>query len=304
MRQAMRAPLLLRTSRDRSDERPPSPGAPSEVDAIVAVVPHPTRSYIAYVDDSGNENLGLLWLALLIPLDLWTEYLGRWLGFRKNLYAKTHVPASHEIHAQVWLSPDPLQETDGEALGALRDDAGELPGILLGGKASRRERSRWYEKGLLTIGTFTEARLLTVFSYEHSGPAKIALYDELLCFIEEFLRPEKSHATMIVDGAMDSGSHLRTAHRALLIQRRRIVEDATLRRSSESQLLQMTDICAYAAFQSLQGKRNAVFASRYEDLLGRLIQRPFGVETGRCIRGFDYSATIANCPSERIAARP
>ena len=265
-------------------------------------MPRPTRSYIAYVDDSGNEDLGLLWVALLVPLDLWTEYLRRWLGFRKNLYAKTGVPASQELHAQVWLSPDPLQET--ETLDALRDDDGELPGILMSGKASRRERSRWYEKALLTIGTFTEARLLTVFTSEHSGPAKIALYDELLCFIEEFLGPEKAHATLIVDGAMDSGSHLRTAHRALLIRRRRIVEDAALRRSSESQLLQMTDICAYAAFQSLQGKRNAVFASRYENLLGRLIQRPFGVEAGRCIRGFDYSATIANCPSERIAARP
>jgi hypothetical protein len=204
----------------------------------------------------------------------------------------------------VWLSPDPLQETDAEALDALRDDDGELPGILLSGKAARRERSRWYEKALLTIGTFTEARLLTVYTPEHSGPAKIALYDDLLCFTEEFLAPEKAHATMLVDGAMDSGSHLRTAHRALLVNRRRIVEDAALRRSSDSQLLQMTDICAYAAFQSLQGKRNAVFASRYEDSLARLIQRPFGVEVGRCIRGFDYSAEIDNCPSERIAARP
>jgi len=266
-------------------------------------VPHPTRSYIGYVDDSGNENLGLLWVALLIPLDLWTEYLRRWLGFRKNLYAKTGVPASHELHAQVWLSPAPLQEANAEALDALRGDDGELPGILMSGKTARRERSRWYEKALLTIGTFTDARLLTVYTSEHSGPAKIALYDELLCFIEEFLASERAHATLVVDGAMDSGSHLRTAHRALLARRRRIVEDAALRRSSDSQLLQMSDICAYAAFQSLQSKRNAVFASRYEHLLGRLIQRPFGVESGRCIRGFDYSATVAGCPSERIATR-
>jgi hypothetical protein len=266
-------------------------------------VPHPTRSYIGYVDDSGNENLGLLWVALLIPLDLWTEYLRRWLGFRKNLYAKTGVPASHELHAQVWLSPAPLQEANAEALDALRGDDGELPGILMSGKTARRERSRWYEKALLTIGTFTDARLLTVYTSEHSGPAKIALYDELLCFIEELLTAERFHATLLVDGAMDSGSHLRTAHRALLVRRRRIVEDAALRRSSDSQLLQMTDICAYAAFQSLQGKRNAVFASRYENSLGRLIQRPFGVEAGRCIRGFDYSATAADCPSERITAR-
>jgi hypothetical protein len=46
-----------------------------------------------------------------------------------------------------------------------------------------------------------------------------------------------------------------------------------------------------------------MFASRYEELLNRLIQRPFGVETGRCIRGFDYAPDIANCPSERIAER-
>lgn len=266
-------------------------------------MPYPTRSYIGYVDDSGNEDLGLLWVALLVPFDLWAEYLRRWLSFRQNLYVKTGVPASHELHAQVWLSPAPLQETKAEALDALRNDDRELPGILLSGKTSRRERSRWYEKALLTIGTFTDARLLTVYTSDHSGPAKISLYDELLCFIEEFLAPERSHATLLIDGAMDSGSHLRAAHRALLVRRRRIVEDAALCRSSDSQLLQMADICAYAAFQSLQSKRNAVFASRYEDSLSRLIQRPFGVDAGRCIRGFDYSATAADCPSERIAAR-
>lgn len=266
-------------------------------------MPRPAPSYIAYVDDSGNEELGLLWTALVIPSELWTEYLRRWLGFRTNLYAKTGVPASYELHAQVWLSPDPLQDAD-PVLDSLRGLDGELPEILLSGPARRRERSRWYEKALLTIGTFTEARLLTVFTPEHSGPAKIALYDDLLCFIEEFLAPERAHATLIVDGAMDSGGHLRAAHRALLIRRRRILEDAALRRSTDSQLLQMADFCAYAAFQSLQGKRNQVFSSRYEEVLDRLIERPFGVETGRCIRGFDYTGTIADCPSERIGARP
>lgn len=79
------------------------------------------------------------------PVDRVPESLAR---LSQNLYAKTGVPASQELHAQVWLSPDPLQET--EAFDALRDDDGELPGILMSGKASRRERSRWYEKALLT----------------------------------------------------------------------------------------------------------------------------------------------------------
>lgn len=49
---------------------------------------------------------------------------------------------------------------------------------------------------------------IAVFAPKHSGPAKVALYDEPLCFIEEFLAPEKAQATLIVDRAMDSGSHL------------------------------------------------------------------------------------------------
>jgi ABC-type cobalamin transport system ATPase subunit len=74
--------------------------------------------------------------------------------------------------------------------------------------------------------------------------AKIALYDELLCCVEDFLSRERCHGTFIVDGSHDSDGHLRSAHRALLLKHRRIVEDAGLRRSSDSQLLQMADGCA------------------------------------------------------------
>ena len=100
---------------------------------------------------------------------------------------------------------------------------------------------------------------------------------------------------------MDGGSHLRAAHRALLIKHRRIVEDAALRRSSDSQLLQMADICAYAAFQSLQGKRNPAFASRYETLLDRLMQRPFGVDGGGASGA---STTQPTSPTARASGSP
>jgi len=74
-------------------------------------VPRPTRSYIAYVDDSGSENVGWLWTALVLPIDLWTEYLGRWLSFRRWLYRQYGVPAEFELHAQVWLSVEPARQT-------------------------------------------------------------------------------------------------------------------------------------------------------------------------------------------------
>ena len=133
-------------------------------------MPYPARSYLSYVDDSGNEQVGTLWVALAIPFDLWSEYLSRWLSFRQTLYNKTGVPASYELHAQVWLSPDPLRDADEDQREALANC--DVPEILVRGKFMRRERSQWYEKALQTIGTFTEARVLTVYCRDHSGHAR------------------------------------------------------------------------------------------------------------------------------------
>jgi hypothetical protein len=78
------------------------------------------------------------------------------------------------------------------------------------------------------------------------------------------------------------------------IRRRRIVEDAGLRRSHESHLLQMADCCAYSAFQAIQDRdsRHPAFKASYERKLRRLIVRPFEIEDGRCIRGFDYDPSV------------
>lgn len=85
---------------------------------------------------------------------------------------------------------------------------------------------------------------------------------------------------------------MKAAHRKLRIRTRRIVEDAGLRSSADSQLLQMADCCAHAAFQSVQDKPTLSVELRraYEKHLDRLIVRPFDVESGRCIRGLDYSS--------------
>jgi hypothetical protein len=265
-------------------------------------VPHPTRSYIGYVDDSGNENVGWLWTALALPMDLWTEYLGRWLSFRRWLYRQHGVPANFELHSQAWLAVEPAKHTDlAGQLALARDEDGQLIDVLQRGRARRRARFEIFEKGLKTIGTFTEARLFTVGSLGTSGAAKFALYDDLLCFVEDFLGRERCHGTFIVDGSHDSGGHLRSAHRALLLKHRRVVEDAGLRRSSESQLLQMADCCAHAAFQSVQDKASLdpKFRRHYETTMSRLIARPFGVDGGRCIRGLDYQGDTTGCPSER-----
>jgi Protein of unknown function (DUF3800) len=258
---------------------------------------------MVYVDDSGNENVGWLWTAFALPFDLWSEYLGRWLSFRHWLFRQHGVPANFELHSQAWLAVEPAKHTSAAGqLALVQDGHGELVDILRRGRARRRARFEVFEKGLKTIGGFTDARLFTVGSPSTSGAAKLVLYDDLLCFVEDFLSGEGSHATFIVDGAHDGGGHLRSAHRALLIKQRRIVEDAGLRRSSDSQLLQIADFCAHAAFQSVQNKTSLdeKFRRQYETALSRLIARPFGVEDGRCVRGLDYAGDTTNCPSERI----
>jgi hypothetical protein len=255
-------------------------------------MPLPSRAYVVYVDDSGNEKVGSLWTALAIPLDLWTEYLGRWLGFRRFLYSRHGVPASFELHAQAWLAIDPEKHIELKAQRELARPEATLIPVLVKGRAERRLRSQLFETGLKTIGTFTDARLLTVFKSGRRG--KIGLYQELLCFLEEFLGQEQAHATVVVDGAVDSGGHFHDCHRALELRSRRVVEDAGMRRSNESQLLQMADWCAYSAFQSIQERPDLDerFKRQYETTLSRLIYRPFGDDEGRCIRGFDYQSAL------------
>jgi len=253
-------------------------------------MPYTTRAYVAYIDDSGNEAVGWLFSALAIPLEYWNEYLDRWLNFRQWLYKKNAIPADFELHARAWLSGKPCDHTPQAQLDLVTDAEGKVPAILEHNRDARRSRFEVFEKALKTIGGYSEARLFTVLCADSSGAGRIALYDELLAFIQEALEPDKAHAMLIVDGDEDSGGHLWSAHRRLDIRNRRIIEDAALRRSSDSQLLQMVDACVHAAFQSVQNKVNldAKFKTYYETALDRLIERPFGTDIGRCIRGHDY----------------
>ncbi len=83
---------------------------------------------------------------LALPLDLWTEYLGRWLSFRHWLYSKHDIPASFELHAQAWLAVEPAKQTPTEQLVLAIQPPGGLPDILTRGKDPRRARLRQLDK--------------------------------------------------------------------------------------------------------------------------------------------------------------
>jgi hypothetical protein len=250
------------------------------------------RSFVVYVDDSGNQDVGVLWTALAIPLDRWSEYLGRWQRFRRFLTHRHGLPPGFELHGHAWLSQRPAKDLERDQRALVAGDDGEVLPLLARTTDARQTRFETFEKGLKTIGTFTDARILTVFKAGRKG--KIGLYADLLRFLEEFLTRENAFAVVIVDGGHDSGGHLRRCHRTLDIRTRRIIEDAGLRRSHESHLLQMVDWCAYSAFQTIQDRDNLdpAFKAAYERELEQLIVRPFEMDGGRCIRGLDYDPAV------------
>lgn len=67
--------------------------------------------------------------------------------------------------------------------------------------------------------------------------------------LNELLADLDEEAMVVVDGLDDSS--YRPAHRQLDIKTRRIIEDPLMQSSRHSQLIQMADLVAYAAFQHL-----------------------------------------------------
>jgi hypothetical protein len=99
------------------------------------------------------------------------------------------------------------------------------------------------------------------------------------------------------------------SHRALRIQRRRVLEDPAFRGADDSQLLQMADFCAHAAHRSVVNdpQRAPQFNTAYQTHLNAIIERPVVVPavTGRAIRGLDYIAThSAHCVNRWPSMHP
>jgi len=189
-------------------------------------------TYILYTDDSGDETESL-YTAVLIPLELWSLYLGRWLKFRQWLYTKHKVPARYELHAFEWVmaKDTPVPE--------LSNDAPI--------NVSRALRHEITIKALKTIGAMWDLRVITC---RHSGPVKADAYRALIASLDSQLVLNDSWAVVVTDGdPKNPDPHVRQAHRDLDIKTRRVIEDGWLQSSDSSQLIQMADLAAYCAFQ-------------------------------------------------------
>lgn len=63
-----------------------------------------------YVDDSGDDTIGVSMSALLLPAENWATCLGYWMRLRAELQKEHGLPTFFEIHSNAFLSAQPLKD--------------------------------------------------------------------------------------------------------------------------------------------------------------------------------------------------
>ena len=198
-------------------------------------------TYLVYIDDSGDENQDLL-TALAIPVTVWAETLRTWRKFRSWVARRFDIHADTELHAL--------------DLGT-NSNAGRvpLPGLKPG------DRNEITDAAFRTITSTSELRVLTVSAPVAAGSG--GLYPRLVAFVEEFCEYHRSHAVIWYDGTAESLARSNRATHRSLPYSRRVLEDPMGYDSSESHLIQMSDLIAHSAHHAVLNDRGTGLADSY-----------------------------------------
>jgi hypothetical protein len=203
----------------------------------------PSLERLIYVDDSGHPQTGLVvygWIEF--APDHWTHVLRAWLDTRKRLWRELGIPVTQELHTTEYVNGR--------------------------GRISRRFPDSHRHKGVEhwkdfgrevaveCLETLRSAEGLTVGAVFRPGdPKSLAqtrheAYSALIDRFETELDDADALGMVFMDGD-GSDSTYRTAHRALKLDQRRVIEDAIHLDSKHSQLEQMADLVAWSAYSSL-----------------------------------------------------
>lgn len=191
-----------------------------------------------YVDDSGSPNTGyVLYSWIQMTPDLWNGCLRHWLDYRKELFAHFQIPVAVELHTTKFIGRRDRPSTNPKVNRSVAD---------------MREVLRL---GLETIGTCPGLQVGTVWTNtNHTGSAyniaKGALYANFITKLEDRLAAAGEYGQVFMDGDGSDPSY-RQAHRTLKLGSRRIIEDPLFQGSHLSQLVQMADMAAWTAYQSI-----------------------------------------------------
>lgn len=214
-----------------------------------------TRNYgftLYYCDDSGSPNDGyVVYSWVEVSADQWSSVLQSWLEQRKVLYALYGVPPSEEIHAT-----------------ALIGGRG-TPSLNAKFNKSKQLRRELVRNALAAIGLIDGIRIGTVYRCtsergRNYHQIKADVYSELLQYWDNQCAQERRFALVYMDGDGTDKSYL-DIHRRLNLCTRRIIEDPHHQHSHISQWVQMADLIAWTAYQSLRQHNKKRFAWDWYD---------------------------------------
>jgi hypothetical protein len=206
------------------------------------------RVRLFYADDSGAEDTGYVvysWIECSMG-DSWRVGLRGWLDFRKKLYVLHGIPPAYELHATKFI----------RGVGN--------PSTRPAWNRRKQNRSVVMSAALSAIGGCPVLRVGTVYRRTRErGSAYQAqreqVYDALVAHLDTRLGAAGEFGMIVMDG---DGSVTRycNAHRALKLDHRNIIEDPLFLPAHRSAWVQMADLVAWTAYQSLlrhPGKRFA-----------------------------------------------
>jgi hypothetical protein len=169
--------------------------------------------------------------------DEWRTGLRTWLDLRRELYVRHQIPPAYELHATRFVNGRGNPSTD--------------PAW----NASRPARWALAEELLAAIGSCEALRVGTV--YRHAVARGSAyhfqrqdLYQRLIEHLDGKLAAAEELGMVFMDGDGTAAGYY-SAHRALKLRHRRVIEDPLFQASHRSQWVQMADLVAYTAYQAV-----------------------------------------------------
>lgn len=188
-----------------------------------------------YVDDSGAHDSGyatFTWLEL--DAAHWAAAEQQWRHFRYKLLHQHGLPLSYVLHATDLIAGRPATATTAAQL--------EL----------RRHGADIVRDALTAIAGMPGLSVGTVYRQHQPhrpGRTKYDLYQALVTNLDADLRARDASGMVFLDGARNT--RYVNAHRTLAAPGRRLIEEPQPRPATHDQWVQMADLAAWTAYQSI-----------------------------------------------------
>ncbi|MFT4280138.1 DUF3800 domain-containing protein [Microbacterium sp.] len=212
---------------------------------------------VAYIDDSGHQQSGLVvygWVHF--SPSHWPVVLRRWLEIRKRLYREFGIHVETELHSTDYINGR-RRVTDRAPARYVHD------GVTFW-KDLGRDVARTLLEEISCLEGLTAGAVYRRCDPHPTASDKVGVYRAMIGRWESELAARHEYAMLFVDGD-GSDANYRTAHRALKLDERRILEDPIMVQSSVSQLIQMADLVAWCAFVSIERHPAHRFAEAWYD---------------------------------------